>query len=205
MRRFLTIAMTLSIAVVVALPLTAQQTTTSRTITVRSANAAPIQATQDVQNNLETLRDRLKERFEHRFDDADEDDDGYLSKDEFEKLSTPSRQVSLRLQQQSDSRDASASASVKSQTTTQKPRELTEEQKKERKERLKAQFDEMDKDEDGSLSKDEFVNAQVGAMSHTLESQGNVQSQSVRASGASRSTSTMSTPARAPVNRPATP
>ncbi len=163
-----------------AIPIYGQQTTTG-TITLRGTPAGPARV--DIRAmNPEDMKKTLVARFEQRFDDADEDGDGSLSKEEFKKMSSSTNSSSMAVQGK-ESQPSSADSQ-----TGQKSK-LTEKQRKEREKALDAQFDKLDSDDDGMIAKEEFVDARSSAMSNALGDQDNRQN----SDNSSNSTSTTST------------
>lgn len=160
MRKYISSIALLTSVLALALPLTAQQSTTSSSVTLRGTAVAPARV--DLNSaNPEELRKTLVTRFERRFDDADKDDDGTLSKDEFKKMNSSSNAKSITAQVRQDHQP-------NAKTQTEQRTKLSEEQKADREKELDRQFDALDANDDGSLAKDEFVDARTSAMTSAL-------------------------------------
>lgn len=159
MKKYVSILAMLVSVVALTLPLTAQQSTTTSTITLRGSAAVPARVDLNA-NNPEELRKSLVARLEQRFDDADKDGDGTLSKDEFNKMiSSDSNSIAAQVRQ---------AHQPKPSTQTEHRTKLSEKQKADREKELDRQFDALDTNDDGSLAKDEFVDARSSALSNAL-------------------------------------
>lgn len=112
--------------------------------------------------------ERMKQSMEDRFDEMDEDEDGSLTKEEFKNLMSQDRTPShapifQRSQSDSGSRTTAAgteTTSTQDRSAVQRKKLMDEAAQKEREKEIDAQFDKFDENEDGKLSKEEYLDAQ---------------------------------------------
>lgn len=188
MKKYVSILAMLVPVVALTLPLTAQQSTTTSTITLRGSAAAPARVDLNAKNP-EELRKSLVARFERRFDDADKDGDGTLSKVEFNRMiSSDSNSIAAQVRQDHQSKPS---------TQTEQRTKLSEKQKADREKELNMQFDALDTNDDGSLAKEEFVDARTSAMTNALGEKSD-RRQTENSGNSTRATSTRAIQLNAP-------
>lgn len=181
MKRFWASLAVIGSVFALAIPLSAQQSTTTGTITLRGTPAVPARV--DVKSmNGEEMKKSLVARFEKRFEDADGDGDGSLSKEEYKKMNSSAISGSIAMRGQK-----SQQSNVDSQNDQRA--KLSEEQRKQREKLIETQFDDLDENDDGKITKEEYVDARTTAMSNALGDQ-NIRQKS---DGGNNSTSTTST------------
>ncbi len=120
------------------------------------------------------MMERLKQGMEERFDEMDEDEDGSLSIEEFKKMNTQervsSRTGSTTRQRTGTSSTTSTRASTsRTSGSTQRTPAMDEEAKREREKELEAQFEKFDENEDGKLTKEEYLEAEEKSMRERME------------------------------------
>lgn len=158
MKKILTTVLSLTILLALTVPAVSQQ--------ARQVGAQRMSSDQ--------MMERLKQSMEDRFDEMDEDEDGALSKEEFKKLNTP-EPSSTRPERPTRSSTSSSSAtstratSSRTSGTIQRTPVSDEEAKREREKELERQFDKFDVDEDGKLTKEEYLEAQSKAAQERRE------------------------------------
>lgn len=161
MKKLLSAFLSISIVFVLAIPAFSQQ---ARQTSVQRISP-------------DGMMDRLKQSLEDRFDDMDEDEDGSLTKEEFKKLMSQDR-TSTRTPSIQRSRNASGSRTTSTATrptnnqdaeAAQRKKLVDEAARKEREKEIDEQFKKFDENEDGKLSKDEYLGAQEQAIRDRMD------------------------------------
>ena len=159
MKKFLTTILSFTILVALSVPVFAQQ---ARQVGARSVSS-------------DQMMERLKQGMEERFDEMDEDEDGSLSLEEFKKLNTPDSST-LRGRSTTSQRIGTTSttstnraSSTQASSSTQSTKAMAEEAKREREKELEKQFEKFDDNEDGKLTKEEYLEAQGKAVQERME------------------------------------
>lgn len=159
MKKILTTVLSFTILFALTVPAVSQQ--------ARQVGAQRVSADQ--------MMERLKQGMEERFDEMDEDEDGSLSVEEFKKLNTPEPSSTRpeRPTRSSTSSSSATSTTRASNTRTlgsaQRTEAMTEEAKREREEELEKQFKKFDENEDGKLTKEEYLESQGKAVQERME------------------------------------
>ncbi|MCY3884808.1 MAG: EF-hand domain-containing protein [Gammaproteobacteria bacterium] len=128
-------------------------------------------------NSPDATIELLKQSMEERFDAIDEDEDGSLTKEEFKKLMSQDRTSSRtpnfqRSRTSSESRSPATSGrttNTQDESDAQRRKLMDEAEQKEREKELDARFDKLDENEDGKLSKDEYLDAQDKALRERMD------------------------------------
>lgn len=133
-------------------------------IPVSSQQAQKVRQIESSRVSADQMMERIKQGMEDRFDEMDEDEDGSLSKDEFKKLNTEERSnprsdstTGPVIRTLSTPKTSTSDSSTSAQA--QRAKLMEEDAKRERDKELEEQFDKFDVNDDGKLSKEEYLDA----------------------------------------------